>query len=86
VTAWDQDELKTSPPNATLSILSKDGVNNVVIEIQNATIKNSYVVFTIKVLQGTLPKAFGTASIFIDDVESSDSIENLLSPHFVGTI
>jgi len=78
ITAWDQDELKSSPPNATISIISEDSVNNVVIEIQNAQIKNNYVVFTIKVLEGTLPKAFGVASIFIDDSDNPGSIEKLI--------
>lgn len=70
VKAWNEEDLKESPPNATLSILKEDSVINVIIEIQNAEIKNGDVIFTIKILDGKMPKSFGTASIFIDSVDN----------------
>ena len=72
---WDQgsDSFRADPPNATLSILTEDGLNNVVIEISepDAKIKEGSISFKVRVLEGELPKSFGTATLFIDSVCAS---------------
>ena len=77
---WDTGagSLRADPPNATLSILGKDGANNIVVELSNpdVKVKEGSISFKVRVLQGEMPKSFGNSTLFIDDVESSDSIEN----------
>lgn len=77
---WDKgsDSFRADPPNATLSILGKDGANNIVVELSNpdVKVKEGSISFKGRVLQGEMPKSFGNSTLFIDDVESSDSIEN----------
>jgi hypothetical protein len=67
---WDQgsDSFRADPPNATLSILTDDGVNNVVIEISepDTKIKEGSISFKVRVLEGKVPKSFGAATLFID--------------------
>ena len=67
---WDQgsDSFRADPPNATLSILIKDGVKNAVIEISepDAKVKEGSISFKARVLEGDVPKSFGTATLFID--------------------
>jgi len=77
---WDKgsDNFRNDSPNATLSILGKDGANNIVVELSNpdVKVKEGSISFKVRVLQGEMPKSFGNSTLFIDDVESSDSIEN----------
>lgn len=67
---WDQgtDSFRADPPNATLSILSKDGAQNTVVEISepDVKVKEGSISFKVRVLEGEVPKSFGTASLFID--------------------
>ena len=75
---WDKggDSFKTDPPNATLSVLKKDGAQIAVVELKRVEQKNGSVIFKVAVLEGTKPESFKMSSLYID----------LLSPHFVGTI
>lgn len=67
---WDQgsDSFRADPPNATLSILTDDGVQNTVIEISEPDVKakEGSISFKVRVLDGEVPKSFGTATLFID--------------------
>jgi len=67
---WNKgkDSFKADPPNATLSMLTKDGANNVVVEIMSVEQKRGSVVFKVAVLRAvsTLPGSFKTTSLFID--------------------
>lgn len=67
---WDQgtDSFRADPPNATLSILTDGGVKNAVIEISepDAKIKEGSISFKVRVLEGEVPKSFGSATLFID--------------------
>ncbi|MCH7518608.1 MAG: hypothetical protein IH964_06225 [Candidatus Dadabacteria bacterium] len=65
---WNRgsDRFKADPPNATLSVLTKDGANNVVVELMSVEQKRGSVVFILAVLEGTIPGHFKTVSIFID--------------------
>jgi hypothetical protein len=57
---------KADPPNAVLSILSESTNQNIVIELQDPSIKRDVVSFKIKILQGTALKKFKESSLFID--------------------
>jgi len=67
---WDQGKgsFKADPPNATLSILTDGGVQNTVIEISEpqTKVKEGTISFKVRVLEGEVPKSFGTATLFID--------------------
>ena len=67
---WDQgsDSFRADPPNATLSILTDDGVQNAVIEISepDVKVKDGSISFKVRVLDGEVPKSFGKATLFID--------------------
>ncbi len=68
VELWDKgvDSFKADPPNATLSVLTKDGDINAVVELKSVEQKSGSVVFKVAVLEGTIPGHFKAASIFID--------------------
>jgi len=65
---WEQgkDSFAKDPPNATLSILSPDGVKEVVVEIMNPILSGEDLSYDVKVLEGTPPAKGGISSLFID--------------------
>ena len=67
---WNKgsDSFKAEPPNATLSVLNKDGAKNAVVELMSAKQKSGSVVFKVVVLEGSIPGNFNAGSIFIDTV------------------
>ncbi len=69
VEMWNKgiDNFKTDPPNATLSVLKKDGANNVVVELTSVEQKRGSVVFKVAVLKGMSPESLSTSTLFIDD-------------------
>ena len=68
VKSWStgKDSFASNPPNATLSILSDDNIDDVVVELTNPQLVGSKLTYTVKVLDGTLPTLGGPASLFID--------------------
>lgn len=70
VEMWDKgvDSFKADPPNATLSVLKKEGASNMVVELISVEQKPGSVVFKVAVLEGTLPESFTTSSLFVDIV------------------
>jgi len=68
VEMWDKgvNSYKADPPNATLSVLKKDGAKNVVVEIISVEQKSSSVVFKVAVLEGRILGNFNAGSVFID--------------------
>ncbi len=68
VESWNKgsDSFKADPPNATLSVLKKDGANNVVVELLSVEQKGGSVVFKVAVLDGVPPHTFYATSIFVD--------------------
>ena len=68
VKTWSEgeDSFSANPPNATLSILGGDVIEDVVVELQNPQLVGSKLTYTVKVLDGTLPASGGAASLFID--------------------
>lgn len=62
------DSFLKDPPNATLSVFTKDGssVADLVAVLSNATLAGDRLTFDVRVLEGDLGKADGPASLFID--------------------
>ena len=73
VESWNKGgrQLQCDPPNATLSVLTKDGAEDVVVELMSAEQKSGSVVFKVTVLDGTLSGSFGTAAFYIDICDES---------------
>jgi len=69
VEMWDKgdDSFKADPPNATLSVLTKDGAKNIVVELMSVEQKGGSVVFKVAVLEGMSPQTFNATAIFIDN-------------------
>ena len=71
VELWSKDGTFTKdPPNATVSVFSKDGsaINDAVVVLRTAKLEGERLSFAATVLQGNLGKADGPASVFIDTV------------------
>jgi len=67
---WNKgnDSFKADPPNATLSVLKKEGSQNVVVELMSVEMKKGSLTFNAKSKLGDWPApgTFGAASIFVD--------------------
>ena len=68
VKTWSEgdDSFASNPPNATLSILGGDEIEDVVIVLRDPQLKGSKLTYTVKVLDGKLPASGGASSLFID--------------------
>jgi len=68
VEMWDKggDSFKADPPNATLSVLTKDGANNIVVELTSVEQKSDSVVFKLAMLEGSITGDFHEGTLFID--------------------
>ena len=62
------DNFTKDPPNATVSVFSKDGlsVKDAVVVLKTPKIENDNLTFTVQVLEGDLKGADGAAALFID--------------------
>ena len=62
------DSFADDPPNATVSVFSKDGssVKDVVIVLKSPKLDGDQLVFDVDILEGSLAGADGPASVFID--------------------
>src|SRR5271165_3932779 len=67
---WDEgsDSFAKDPPNATISVLSADGeaVEDAVVVLKSPKLEGDKLTFQVSVLEGSLSKATGPASLFID--------------------
>ena len=72
VSEWTSggDAFSKDPPNATVSVLGKDGtsVSDVVVVLKAPKLEGDRLSFDVQVLEGDLAGADGPASIFIDIV------------------
>jgi hypothetical protein len=66
---WHTGSFAKDPPNATVSVFSKDGstVSDAVVELKTAKLEGERLTFDVKVLEGEL-KSDGPASMFIDTI------------------
>jgi hypothetical protein len=67
---WDEgaDSFAKNPPNATISVLSKEGdkVDDAVVELKSPKLDGDKLTFEVFVLEGGLKTADGAAALFID--------------------
>jgi hypothetical protein len=65
---WTTGDFAKDPPNATVSVLSKDGASahDVVVELRNPRLEGDRLTFDVRVLEGELTSADGPASVFVD--------------------
>ena len=65
---WTEGSLANDPPNATVSVLSKDGasVRDAVVELRDPHLDGDRLTFDVRVLEGDLAGADGPAAVFID--------------------
>ncbi len=68
VRTWNKgsDSFKADPPNATLSVLKKDGTNNIVVELTSVEARKNTIRFKVDVLNGAATVKFSTAAIYLD--------------------
>ena len=62
------DSFAKNPPNATVSVFSKDGasVRDAVVVLKTPTVSGEQLTFDVQVLEGELAGADGAAAVFID--------------------
>jgi hypothetical protein len=65
---WTVGSFAKDPPNATVSVLSKDGasVRDAVVELKIPHLEGDKLTFDVRVLEGDLTGADGPASVFVD--------------------
>jgi hypothetical protein len=67
---WDEgsNSFAKDPPNATISVLSAEGdaVEDAVVVLKSPKLEGGNLTFQVSVLEGSLTKATGPASLFID--------------------
>jgi hypothetical protein len=61
-----KDSFLKDPPNADVSILEGDKLQQIVVVLQSPELKGDTLVYTVKVLQGDMPAKGADVSIFID--------------------
>ncbi len=65
---WTEGSFAKDPPNATVSVMSKDGasVRDAVVELKTPHLDGDRLTFDVRVLEGDLAGADGPASVFVD--------------------
>src|SRR5580700_528204 len=65
---WATGDFAKDAPNATVSVLSKDGLSahDVVVELRTPHLEGDRLTFDVRVLEGDLAGADGPAAVFID--------------------
>jgi hypothetical protein len=65
---WTTGDFAKDAPNATVSVLSKDGASahDVVVELRIPHLEGDRLTFDVRVLEGDLAGADGPASVFVD--------------------
>jgi hypothetical protein len=70
------DDFASDPPNATLSVYEPGGHENkmAVVEISHPVIEGQDMVYTYKLIEGTMPKTGGATALFIDWVGAGGGV------------
>jgi hypothetical protein len=65
---WTTGDFAKDAPNATVSVLSKDGLSahDVVVELRSPHLDGDRLTFDVRVLEGDLAGADGPAAVFVD--------------------
>jgi hypothetical protein len=69
ITEWGsgEDSFAKNPPNATVSVLGKDGsVKDAVVVLKTPKLEGDKLIFNVQTLEGDLSGADGPAAVFID--------------------
>ena len=68
VPLWTEgkDSFTSDPPNATLSVMNRDAVSNIVVVLRNPRLNGDELTYDIRTLEGTPPTQGGPCSLFID--------------------
>ncbi len=68
--AAGKDNFADDPPNATLSVYMPGQANNTlaVVELSHPVIDGADMVYTYKLMEGTMPESGGATSLFIDAI------------------
>lgn len=61
-----KDSFLADPPNATLSIVDEDKVNDVVVVLRDPELKGDELSYHVRVLEGEMPAKGGPVTLFID--------------------
>jgi len=61
-----KDSFLSDPPNADVSILEGNTLQQVVVVLHNPVLKGDNLTYTVKVLQGDMPEKGADVSVFID--------------------
>lgn len=61
-----KDSFLADPPNATLSIVNEDKVNDVVVVLRDPELKGDELSYNVRVLEGDMPAKGGPVTLFID--------------------
>jgi hypothetical protein len=61
-----KDSFLKDPPNATLSFLEGEGLEDAVVELRDPVLAGDDLSYQVKVLEGKIPASAGMASLFID--------------------
>ena len=66
--AWSQgtNSFASDPPNAGLTYVQNGEVSSAVVELQNPSFTDGQIVYSIKVLDGSVPASMKQVSMFID--------------------
>jgi hypothetical protein len=65
---WSLGSFAKDPPNATVSVLSKNGtwVRHALVELRDPHLEGDRLTFNVRVLEGELASADEPASVFVD--------------------
>ena len=68
VESWNKgvNSFKADPPNATLSVLKKDGEKNVGVKLYSVEHRNGSLHFKVVDLEGNITGSFEASSLFVD--------------------
>jgi hypothetical protein len=67
---WSQgeDSFASNPPNAVLSVVNKNKIHDMVLELRNPVLKGDVLTYDIKVLHGKVLASGGACTLFIDSI------------------
>ena len=71
VASWDKGgakSFKSDPPNAALTSIVDGKLQTATVELSEPRLDGTTLTFKIRVIEGAVPPAGGTTSLFIDDV------------------
>jgi hypothetical protein len=86
--AWGEgeDSFAEDPPNANLSTLTHDSINNVVIELINPRMSGNTLQYDVVILEGELPTTGGMSSLFIDGLFAGGALRSGVRGTALGAI